>query len=87
MDRATMQQMVKRELDRIPSGDQAQQTLRMTYEVGRLHDLKEHDPPRARGDVFREAVEDVHKRHAGFLPAVTDPEYFGLRPGEYQMPE
>lgn len=87
MDKTAMRQLIHHELDLIPSGDQAQQTLRMTYEVRRLHDLNDHDPPQAPGSVFREAVDDVHRHYVGFLPAVTDWGYFGLRPGEYRVPE
>lgn len=87
MDKATMEQLIDRELELIPRGDLAQQTFRMTYEVKRLHDLKAHDPLEAPRDVFRGAVRDVQRRYAAFLPAVTDPHYFDLRPGEYQMPE
>lgn len=87
MDKATIRQLIHHELDLIPSGDQAQQTLRMSYEVRRLHDLSDHDPPQAPGHVFREAVDEVHKHYAGFLPAVSDSGYFDLHPGEYRIPE
>lgn len=87
MDRATMEQLVGHDLGLIPEGDLAQQTLRMTYSARRKHDLKENDPPRPPGEIFREAVADARKEYPGFMPTVTDPEYFDLNPGEYQLRE
>lgn len=79
--------LIKQELLRIPSGDSAQQLFRMVYEILRLRDLRTNDPPRVPGEVFGKAVKDVRRHHAGFLPLVTDPGYFDLPSGQYQMPQ
>ncbi|MEJ2686202.1 MAG: hypothetical protein P8124_03155 [Gammaproteobacteria bacterium] len=79
--------LIKEELRRVPNGDHAQQLFRMVYEIMRLRDLRANDPPRLPGEVFGEAVKDVRRHHAGFLPVVTDPGYFDLPSDQYQMPE
>ena len=78
--------LIKQELLLVPNGDNAQQLFRMVYEIRRLRDLAANDPPRPVGDIFDEAVKDVRRHHVGFVPVVTDSDYFDLRPGQYQMP-
>lgn len=79
--------LIKQELVLVPSGNPPQQLFRMVYEIMRLRDLRANDPPRPPGEVFGEAVKDVRRHHVEFLPTVTNPGYFDLSSGQYQMPE
>lgn len=78
--------LIKQELLLLPNGDNAQQLFRMVYEIRRLRDLAANDTPRPAGNIFEEAVKDVRRHHAGFVPVVTDSDYFDLRPDQYQIP-
>ena len=78
--------LIEQELLLVPNGDNAPQRCRMVYEIPALRDLKGHDAPRSAGQVREEAVQDVRQHYVGFVPIVTDSDYFDLRPNQYQSP-
>jgi hypothetical protein len=74
------QAQVSDELARIPKdrGDFGQQTLRMIYNITRLHDLKV-DPTTPRGQSLFRAIERTDGQQPGFKPRY-DTEFFEKEP-------
>ena len=75
MEKKLMDELISKELEKIPRGELPQNTLRSVYKMQRQHGLS-RDPNQAPTEPFAKAVEDVRKDHPQFEPNVTDPTYF-----------
>lgn len=78
MNKKLMDELVTKELEKIPCGDLPQNELRLVYSMLRKNGLSS-DPNQSPAEPFAKAVEKVHKDNPKFEPHITDPTYFGWR--------
>lgn len=69
LKREEMNEVIRKELEHIPRGNQSQNGLRWLYQMLRMHSLGKNAKTKAtKEDILLEAINYLKKQHPNFIP-------------------